>query len=597
MAIDLVNILPSLMTDVDDTYTLNGLFKEEEDHKDPSQQPKNVVLMGWCMPSSCTPYDLKTYLNSYFNTMDFSLRSHNVSYSSFIEDKNCQREDEYNDLDQTDISFGLVCVIILSLVISSTIYDCFRNYSNEKLVARSPIASLFLTFSIKKNLKKLPHADDSNPALTILYGMRVICILMIITDHRFGTHLSSAVLNFELVEEQYRSPVGTIFFHGDVFVDSFFILSGLLVTYCLLVQYDKRFINPGLIVFMRYIRLTPVYAIVIFYYATLFKYVGSGPMWKTIINAEVNDCRENWWTNILYISNYVNPEKMCMVHSWYLPCDFHYFMIAVILCIVIYKNKKVGLILLSFVTMAAIITPFAIVWYYQKSAVLFFYPDFLRQPKQQEDFLLTYSKSHTRASPYFIGMIAGYLYYRMRGSEKCLKKEYSHIILLSSLTVMIGSIVSGVIFYDPKYDYNAIESGLYASLHRVAWSAGSVGVLYVASYGHAKLIYNFLSWKPWVPISKLVYGAYLTHMQFQIRATARKGGSDFITYFDIISWAFSDIVLAFSSAFVLYLTVEAPFRNIFSLIFAPPARNTLKPKPKPVESQESVNEVTCDSHL
>ncbi|CAG9830112.1 unnamed protein product [Diabrotica balteata] len=347
-----------------------------QDHKDPSQQAKNVVLMGWCMPSSCTPYDLKTYLNGYFNTIDFPLRNHNVSYSSFIEDKNCQREDENNDLDQMDVSFGLVCAIIVSLVISSTLYDCFRNYSNEKLVARSPIASLFLTFSIKGNLKKLPHADDSNPALTILYGMRVICICMIITDHRFGTHLSSAVLNFELVEE-------------------------------------------------------------------------------------------------------------CMVHSWYLPCDFHYFMVAVILCIVIYKNKKMGLILLSFVTMAAIITPFAIVWYYQKSAVLFFYPDFLRQPKQQEDFLLTYSKSHTRASPYFIGMIAGYLYYRMRGSEKCLKK---------------------------------------------------------------------------------------------------------------ISFAFSDIVLAFSSAFILYLTVEAPFRNIFSLLLAPPARD-VKPKPKPVEAQESVNEVTCDSHL
>ncbi|XP_056635161.1 nose resistant to fluoxetine protein 6-like isoform X1 [Diorhabda sublineata] len=349
----------------------------------------------------------------------------------------------------------------------------------------------------------------------------------------------------------------------------------------------------------------------------MFKYSGSGPMWKTIIHPEVEDCRQNWWTNILYISNYINVDKMCMVHSWYLPCDFHYFMIAVVLCIIIYKNKKVGLSFLALVTLVAIIVPFIIVWQYQTSAVIYFYPNFLRQPKKQDDFIITYSKSHTRASPYFIGMVAGYLYYRMRGSEKCLKRVYSHIILLTSISIMMTSLLTGIVFYDAEYEYDAVESALYASLHRVAWSLGSIGVLYVASYGHAKLIYNFLSWKPWIPLSKLVYGAYLTHMQFQMRAVARKGGADFISYFDVvstnsiytlnkhrlygfilfqISYALSDMVLAFSSAFVLYLAVEAPFRNLFSLLLMHPSKDS-KSKPKPVEDQESVSEVTCDSHL
>lgn len=49
---------------------------------------------------------------------------------------------------------------------------------------------------------------------------------------------------------------------------------------------------------------------VIFYYATYFKYSGNGPMWKTIIYPEVEDCRNNWWTNLLYINNYVNVDKI-----------------------------------------------------------------------------------------------------------------------------------------------------------------------------------------------------------------------------------------------------------------------------------------------
>lgn len=45
-----------------------------------------------------------------------------------------------------------------------------------------------------------------------------------------------------------------------------------------------------------------------------------------------------------------------------------------------------------------------------------FYPEFVTGPKVYIDFLLTYSKSHTRATPYFIGMFAGYIYYKLKGS-------------------------------------------------------------------------------------------------------------------------------------------------------------------------------------
>lgn len=111
-----------------------------------------------------------------------------------------------------------------------------------------------------------------------------------------------------------------------------------------------------------------------------------------------------------------------MVHSWYLPCDFHYFIIAVFLCLAMQKHKRTGIILLGAVTFLSVLVPFIIGLIYMRPAVLFFYPDFLRAPKLHPDFLLNYSKSHTRASPYFVGMIAGYIFYRMKGSEKCLKR-------------------------------------------------------------------------------------------------------------------------------------------------------------------------------
>lgn len=111
----------------------------------------------------------------------------------------------------------------------------------------------------------------------------------------------------------------------------------------------------------------------------------------------------------------------------------------------------------------------------------------------------------------------------------------SLFFIVSSLTIMIISMVTGVIFYDPYYKYNAFESALYAAIHRAVWAIGSVGVLYTASYGYSGFISKFLSWSPWIPISKLVYGAYLTHMQFQMRSLGKKGGADVVSYFDIVS--------------------------------------------------------------
>lgn len=129
------------------------------------------------------------------------------------------------------------------------------------------------------------------------------------------------------------------------------------------------------------------------------------------------------WTNSFF-------HFQCMVHSWYLPCDFHYFIIAVFLCMAIQKHKKVGLVLLGVITFLSVLVPFIIGLIHMRPAVLFFYSQFLRAPKLHPDFLLSYSKSHTRASPYFVGMIAGYIFYRMKGSEKCLKEVSRHILHL-----------------------------------------------------------------------------------------------------------------------------------------------------------------------
>lgn len=113
-------------------------------------------------------------------------------------------------------------------------------------------------------------------------------------------------------------------------------------------------------------------------------------------------------------------------------------------------------------------------------------------------------------------------------------QKKSLVIMTASIILILGSILTGAVFYNPYHPYNALESGLYSALHRVAWALGSIGLLYVASFGHAIPLNRILTWSPWIPLSKLIYSAYLIHMQFQLRAAAQFRNPQKIGYFDTV---------------------------------------------------------------
>lgn len=94
---------------------------------------------------------------------------------------------------------------------------------------------------------------------------------------------------------------------------------------------------------------------------------------------------------------------------------------------------------------------------------------------------------------------------------------------------------SAKIFYNPYHSYDVIEAASYASLHRLSWAVGTAGLFYVASFGHGSFFAEVLSWNPWIPLSKLVYGAYLTHMSFQLRSAANRMSPVEIGIFDVVS--------------------------------------------------------------
>lgn len=242
-----------------------------------------------------------------------------------------------------------------------------------------------------------------------------------------------------------------------------------------------------------------------------------------------------------------------MLHSWYLPCDFHYFIVGLFLCVLISKHKKIGLSVLLGLTISSMILTFVIVAVYKRAAMLLFYPHNVAGP----EFTFTYNKSHLRAAPYFIGLFAGYFYYKDFGREKRFNwvsniekakrincfinvlftspQIKSKVVTVVSVLLMLVSMGGSKVFYDPEHKYNKFESATYAALHRASWSIGTLGILFATSYGALDPLRRFLTWTPWIPLSKLTYSAYLFHFQFQLRNVAMFPEPANFDYFNLVS--------------------------------------------------------------
>ena len=112
-------------------------------------------------------------------------------------------------------------------------------------------------------------------------------------------------------------------------VDTFFFLSGFLVTYGMLKKLDALGIDSvssffrrfplGKMYLLRWLRLTPLYMIVLGFYTWLMPYLYEGPNFRRLTSGAIDSCKANWWANLLYINNFYPvdfAQDQCMGWTW-----------------------------------------------------------------------------------------------------------------------------------------------------------------------------------------------------------------------------------------------------------------------------------------
>lgn len=110
-------------------------------------------------------------------------------------------------------------------------------------------------------------------------------------------------------------------------------------------------------------------------------------------------------------------------------------------------------------------------------------------------------------------------------------------------------------------------AALYGAGSRTLWAVGLSWIVLACLTGHGGFVNSILSWKGFVPFSRLTYSAYIIHpVIMAIFYGSRESVFDYspslLTYF-----ALGNIVVTYSLSFVMSLLFESPLIGIERVLF------------------------------
>ena len=429
---------------------------------------------------------------------------------------------------------------------------------------------IITAFSIVKNLNIILSTKQPPTAITSLNGIRVLSMGWVILAHTHYWALITGVLKnpvYILGHTTHRfsfQPITNGFFS----VDSFFFLSGVLVAYLTLREMERRKGRFPVITYYlhRYLRLTMVYAFLLFFWWNLTVHLGNGPTWRSLAGVGSNfqkNCEKYWWTNFLYINNLYpwGLDQECMPWTWYLSNDMQFYILAPLILIPLYFLFPVGLVVAGILVVVTFVANGAI------AGLKHFQANVFQDPNASESNDI-YIKPYTRAAPYIVGLVLGYmLFKKVRFNFHWFVNWLLYHVVLLVAAGCLFSVVYGVYSSWDRGGLSLAENVAYFTLSRFVWAVGLSLLVFACHNGHGSAINTFLSMRFWIPLSRLTYSAYLIHpiLLTLIFGTLREP----FTYTDytLVIYAVAMVVLSFGAAGVVAVFVEFPLSNLEMAVF------------------------------
>ncbi|XP_039294753.1 nose resistant to fluoxetine protein 6 [Nilaparvata lugens] len=508
---------------------------------------KERLTIAMCLPASCSLEDLRQHYQPLASKFNSSLHFDQYSCSKTIEEMKITKLEMFSFV----MLPCMFAIVLLATIIDAYFLHCFKKGFLKELIR---------SFSAGRNGSYLLKSSDSFSSID---GIRFLSVLWIMMSHHSLFDIVKPAVNYLNISQLYSKWYATVILNGVLGVDNFIIINGVLLTYYFLINMKAGIkFNLPMFYLHRLIRVFPAYLFQILMTMTLYPRMFGGPMWEYFVGRHRDICQKNWWTNVLFINNYVEPDFQCIPSSWYLSVDMQLYILSPLILIPLYRWKKSPKYLISALIIVGNVISFGVSYYneFPAGSVVSSNYDAARKHAGQ------YVTTHTRLGPWGVGIGLGYILFLTRGKNVTMNKNIVSLCWILCV-VCAGCIFQSITyFHQDENPYNRLLSSAYTGLGSSLWALCISWVIFATEHGYGGPVGRFLSWNFFQPLSKLTYVIYLVHVGVEYAYLALiKSAAHFEVLFTIRETA-GEILISILLSPIVSLVFEMPFINVERVI-------------------------------
>lgn len=469
--------------------------------------------------------------------------------------------------------FGMVPNLALGMLIDS---DMTEGMAFVDQVKDNVIRKIARSFSVFTNLPAALSTDTKPNDIPCLYGIRVITMLWILLGNTYiyitQTFAEVPVAldlmdSYDLMERFSMQAVMS----ASYATDTFFMISGCLVSYWFLTKAETNDDTVKMKTWIKffigkYWKMTPPYMLTMVIFVYLYMYLGHGPLWPNRLDA-ADKCQTGWWKHLLYVNNVVGvdgvpAEKQCMAWSWYLAVNMQFYLISPILLTFTAFSSSMGLTLTGLLAVAGMVASG------MKEAQ--YGGEILTSRMDNGDYWnYVFSKPWCRVSSYCVGLLLGFVL--QKWPHKKMHKVIA--VLCWVLAISLGLIL----VYSPYSKFvrdlepwTSVQQAVYEALGRPVWALSVAWVVYACCAGFAGPLGEFLSWKGFVPLSRITFMVYLNHPILIVLVVYSRRTLAHLNDFEMAYQFVGHVTVNYAAALILSLVIDIPFRNLKRIVYGKP---------------------------
>lgn len=381
------------------------------------------TYVGLCVPETCNATDIQQTMKDIYNVS-------NVSFSGVVIEEPLAFEKTF-DFDLGSYAWFIFTGVLTIFAVVSTIIHQYTTHlkriqkqmdsdkhahdkhtHEEKKQLAQP--TYFAMWDLVSNFKSIIYSRRVNSSVQVFELFRVMGFLWVVMGHEFGYRLPSSqnYIDSGFLSYTKNSWPFTVTENGFYAVDIFLFIGGY-VSILTISKYVNSFNKMNWVgapiiffysIFKRYMRIMPTYAFMLLFWWKVAPHLSYGPLVQDFLQCTSQNFWESW---ILGWHSGMVDNTLCAGWCWYLAVDFQLFCTIPIICLIVKKNKMMGIIICSALVFICTAATIFVCWWYKLQWMNYDNADM---------YIHYYPKSYLRGNVYYLGCL--FCYATMPGGKK-----------------------------------------------------------------------------------------------------------------------------------------------------------------------------------